>query len=73
VVIKDISGSNILNMPRAKDAKHEAFITNYHVKCQCIVNRMGPEARKMIQCNKDLNDMYDVFLDFILDSRAIVE
>ena len=70
---QDTLGKIILNTLSAKDAKHEAFITNYHVKCQDVLNRMGPEARKMIQSNKDLNDMYDIFLDFILDTRIIVE
>jgi hypothetical protein len=55
-----------------KEVKYDAFITNYHICFLSIIEGLTPEAKHTIKKSKELNDMYDCFLDFIIDSKRIV-
>ena len=72
--IKDISGKTILNTLEfnGKEVKYDAFISSYHIKFLNLIDGLTPEIKHTIKRSKELNDMYDCFLDFIIDSKRIV-
>lgn len=49
------------------------FITNYNVKCFKMLNALDESTKHIIQNNKQLNELYDIFLDFILDSSILLD
>ena len=55
-----------------KEVKYDAFIINHHIRFLNIIEGLTPEAKHIIKNSKELNDMYDCFLDFIIDSKRIV-
>ena len=71
---KIISGKIILSTLEfnGKEIKYDAFITNYHIRFLNLIEGLTPEVKHTIKRSKELNDMYDCFLDFIIDSKTIV-
>lgn len=72
---KIISGKIILNTLEfnGKEIKYDAFITSYHIRFLNLIDGLTPEIKHSIKKSKELNDMYDCFLDFIIDSKRIVD
>jgi len=53
------------------DVKQEidnCFIAKYSGLFSLFLERLSPQTRDIIRKNKELNDLFDLFLDFILDS-----
>ena len=71
---KTISGKIILNTLEfnGKEVKYDAFITSYHIRFHSLIDGLTPEIKHTIKMSKELNDMYDCFLDFIIDSKRII-
>jgi hypothetical protein len=71
---KTISGKIILNTLEfnGKEVKYDAFITSYHIRFHSLIDGLTPEVKHKIKMSKELNDMYDCFLDFIIDSKRII-
>lgn len=71
---KTISGKIILNTLEfnGKEIKYDAFITSYHIRFLNLIDGLTPEIKHIIKRSKELNDMYDCFLDFVIDSKRIV-
>lgn len=71
---KTISGKIILNTLEinGKEVKYDAFITSYHIRFLSIIEGLTPQTKHIIKKSKELNDMYDCFLDFVIDSKRIV-
>lgn len=46
----------------------KAFISSYHSKFKHYLNCIDDHTRQQIHNNKQLNDFYDLFLDYIIDS-----
>lgn len=57
--------SNELNLQSIKD-RH--FISLYNSKFSNFLQKLSPHSRELIRNNKELNEFFDLFLDFILDS-----
>jgi hypothetical protein len=71
---KTISGKIILNTLEfnGKEIRYDAFITSYHIRFHSLIEGLTPEVKHIIKNSKELNDMYDCFLDFIIDSKRII-
>ena len=69
-----IFGKIILNTLEfnGKEVKYDAFITSYHIRFHNLIDGLTPEIKHTIKKSKELNDMYDCFLDFIIDSKRII-
>ena len=46
----------------------DLFITKYSNLFSKFLQDLSPHTREIIRGNKELNEMFDLFLDFILDS-----
>ena len=46
----------------------DLFITKYSNLFSKYLQDLSPHTREIIRNNKELNEMFDLFLDFILDS-----
>ena len=52
----------------SKDACDALFIARYHALFHEFLPVLDSASRHMIRNNKQLNQMYDLVLDFVLDS-----
>jgi len=44
------------------------FISQYNALFNQYLNKVEPPTRELVRRNKELNELYDVILDFIIDS-----
>jgi hypothetical protein len=44
------------------------FISQYNALFNEYLNKVEPSTRELVRRNKELNALYDVILDFIIDS-----
>jgi len=51
-----------------KQVLDNCFITKYSNLFSKFLQELSPSTRDVIRKNKELNEMFDLFLDFILDS-----
>ena len=51
-----------------KEIKDEFLINEYNVKFNKMLHSLSDPTKKIIRNSKELNDLYDLFLDFIIDS-----
>lgn len=51
-----------------KDVVDNCFITKYCNLFNEYLQKLSPHTRDSIRKNKELDEMYDLFLDFILDA-----
>ena len=49
------------------------FITSHNVKFYKFLNDLDDSTKHIIRNNKQLNEMYDIFLDFIIDSSNFLD
>ena len=62
-----ISTSNL------KDSIHELFISRYSALFNSLLLAFNNDTKHIIRNNKQLNQMYDLFLDYIIDSNQHLE
>jgi hypothetical protein len=55
------------------EMKDRLFIAQYADKFERYLTSFDNNTRQLIRSNKQLNDFYDLFLDFILDSNQHLE
>lgn len=55
-------------MHPTKEIKDELLITEYNVKFSKMLHSISDHTKSIIKNNKELNEWYDLFLDFIIDS-----
>jgi hypothetical protein len=53
--------------------KDRLFIAHQADKFERFLTSIDTDTRKLIRNNKELNNFYDLFLDFILDSNQHLE
>jgi hypothetical protein len=53
--------------------KYRLFIVQYHEHFNHFLHLLDDSTKHLIRNNRQLNDMYDLFLDFVLDSGQILE
>jgi hypothetical protein len=51
-----------------KKACDRLFLSRYNILFYKFLNTLDDSAKHLIKNNKKLNEMYDLFLDFIIDS-----
>lgn len=44
------------------------FISRYNALFNEYLNKVEPSTRELMRRNKELNELYDIILDFIIDS-----
>lgn len=49
------------------------FILSYSNKFERYLNELDDSTKQIIRKNNKLNDLYDLFLDFIIDSNKHLE
>jgi len=52
--------------------KYEAFIHTYHNRFYTVMSRLSDATRDQIRSNKELDSIYDCFIDFIIDTKEVV-
>jgi len=52
--------------------KYEAFIHTYHNRFFTVMSRLSETTRNQIRNNKELDSIYDCFIDFIIDTKEVV-
>jgi len=55
-------------MHPTKEIKDELLITEYNVKFSKMLHSISDSTKSVIRKSKELNDLYDLFLDFIIDN-----
>ena len=50
------------------DVIDRCFITKYNNLFSSFLQKLSPNTRDLIRKNKELDELFDLFLDFILDS-----
>jgi len=50
------------------DVVSRCFISKYYVLFSDYLQRISPHTRDQIRKNKELDELFDLFLDFIIDS-----
>ena len=50
------------------DVIDRCFITRYNSLFSSFLQKLSPHTRDLIRKNKELDELFDLFLDFILDS-----
>jgi hypothetical protein len=65
-----MSSTEIENITAMKD---RMFIAQYADKFERHLAALNDNTREIIRNNKQLNEFYDLFLDFILDSNQHLE
>jgi len=65
-----MSNTEIENITAMKD---RMFIAQYADKFERHLTTLNDYTREIIRNNKQLNEFYDLFLDFILDSNQHLE
>ena len=53
---------------RVKEIIDSCFITKYSELFSGYLNKLTPQTRDLIRKNKELNELFDLFLDFCIDS-----
>lgn len=56
-----------------KEANSLLFLTEKNIQFLELLNSLDDSTKHIITHNKQLNKLYDIFLDFILDSSRILE
>jgi len=56
-----------------QSVKYKLFIIQYYEQFNHFLNNIDDSTKHLIKKNKQLDTMYDLFLDFVLDSGQIVE
>ena len=56
-----------------RDAEIKLFISKYHDLFNIYLAKMDGSTKQIIRTNKELNELYDLFLDFILDSAQLLK
>jgi len=51
-----------------KEIKDEFILSKYNVDFTKFLHSLDDSTKHIIRKNKQLNEMYDLFLDFIIDS-----
>jgi len=51
-----------------KEIRDEMLLTKYNIDFTKFLNTLDDSTKHIIRKNKKLNEMYDLFLDFIIDS-----
>lgn len=51
-----------------KEIVDSCFIAKYNSLFSRFLQKLSPESRDIIRKNKELDELFDLFLDFILDS-----
>jgi len=49
------------------------FLTEHNEKFQRFLAKLDNNSRHIIRNNKQLNELYDLFLDFIIDSSKVLD
>jgi len=49
------------------------FIAKHNVKFYKLLDELDDSTKHIIRNNKQLNELYDCFLDFIIDSSTFLE
>lgn len=49
------------------------FIAKHNVKFYKFLDELDDTSKHLIRNNKQLNEMYDLFLDFIIDSSRFLD
>lgn len=57
----------------AKELQSRTLILNYNSDFNRFLDTLQPTTKQIITNNKQLNQMYDLFLDFIIDSNLLVK
>lgn len=68
-----INSKNNLNQSTAQQILDNCFIAKYNNYFSEYLQNLSPETRELIRKNKDLNSLFDLFLDFILDSSQYLD
>lgn len=56
-----------------KKLTDRAFLTEYNVLFFKFLNSLDDSTKHLIKNSKQLNEMYDLFLDFIIDSSQLLD
>jgi len=56
-----------------KNITTNLFVADYNIKFYKALNSIDESTKHIIQHNKQLNDLYDIFLDFIIDSSRLLD
>jgi hypothetical protein len=51
-----------------KDIVDSCFISKYSTLFNNYLQKLSPETRDIIRKNKELNDLFDLFLDYTIDA-----
>jgi negative regulator of sigma E activity len=57
------------NLKDAEAARDRLFILQYAEQFNAFLPQIDGTSKEIIRKNKALNNMYDLFLDFIIDSK----
>lgn len=49
------------------------LLLNYNVKFYKFLHELDDSTKHIIRNNKQLNEMYDLFLDFVIDSSTFLD
>ncbi|NBW58377.1 hypothetical protein EBR43_11515 [bacterium] len=52
---------------------YRLFMVQYHEHFNHFLHLLDDSTKHLIRNNKQLNNMYDLFLDFVLDSGQLLE
>jgi len=58
---------------QSKDSVYEEFIKKYSNAFNAAIEDVDGEAKSKIKNNYCLNKIYDLFIDFIIDSRRLLK
>ena len=56
-----------------KELANKLFLARYHMLFEKMLQKLDANTRQVIRSNKQLDEMYDLFLDFVLDSAQQLE
>jgi len=56
-----------------KDIYARLFISEQNQKFQSFLDLLNEDTRHIIKKNKQLNELFDIFLDYIIDSGKILD
>ena len=58
---------------QSKDSAYKEFIKKYSNAFNATIQDVDSEAKSNIKNNYCLNKIYDLFIDFIIDSRRLLK
>jgi hypothetical protein len=61
--------SNINSATKITETTSKLFICHYSVLFNSYLSKLDDNAKHIIRNNAQLNELYDLFLDFIIDSN----